>query len=289
MTNSADEKVLDIIYIMGSGRSGSTLLSSMLGSQRDIVCAGEVYNYMNFFESAEARSRKCSCGEALLQCDYWQQIRDRLKQQKGTELLDLKDTDRHTFDENNHALLSAIRDVSGKPVIVDSSKRHYRLKLLLKSGLFRVTIVHLIRDARAYAYSSLVTARKNGESDTAYYKKILQWQKKNIGIKAIYGRHPRYVQMRYEDLVRNHEAELERVMRLCDLTLDTGRVFDPSVNQSHEFSGNSGFISKGLDEIKLDTRYLESLSARQWLVSSTLVAPCLTLFGYPVFSRGVPA
>lgn len=290
MTSDPDRELepIDIIYIMGSGRSGSTLLSSMLGSQLNIISAGEVYNYKNLFESAVSDKRICSCGEKLDECNYWRKVRQNVVNNTGHELVDLKDTRPEIFKENNFSVFSAIKEISGKSIIVDSSKRHYRLKLLLKSKLFRVVIVHLIRDARAYSYSSLLTARKNGKSDMVFYKKLMEWQKKNLGIKAIYGRKPGYIQMRYEDLVSDHASQLSRVTEAFNLPLDGARLFDPEMNESHVFSGNSRFISKGLDEIKLDTRYLVKLSSSQWLVATALVAPALFMFNYPVFKRSAP-
>lgn len=283
-----NKKPIDIIYIMGSGRSGSTLLSNMLGTQSEIVCAGEVYNFKNFFESAVSNNRLCSCGEKLEECDYWQSVRGKIEADGGNALVDLKDTNLSAFKENNYSLFSAMRDTSNKKIIVDSSKRHYRLKLLLKSKLFRVVIVHLVRDARAYSYSSLLTGREKGKSDMEYYKKLLEWQKKNLGIKAIYGRNPGYIMVRYEDLVINYTKELSRVMALCNQTMDESRLFDSTIKQSHEFSGNRRFISEGLKTVKLDTRYLENLTQNQWLSGSVIVAPALSVFGYPVMKRSAP-
>ncbi len=281
-------KPINVIYVMGSGRSGSTLLSSMLGTQKNIISAGELYNYNNFFESADHLGRLCSCGEKLYECTFWTGVRRHICDKTGAELLDLKNIEPDIFSSNNYDVYNAIKDISKKNIIVDSSKRHYRLKLLLSSGLFRITIIHLIRDARAYSYSSLVTAREKGKSDMAFYMKLLEWQKKNIGIKAIYGSNPGYIQIRYEDLVADHIGQLSKVLRLCSETLDETRLFDPEASDSHEFSGNRRFITKGLDEIKLDTRYLENLSGAQWAVATSLVAPGLAMFGYPVIRRRAP-
>ncbi|PCJ88881.1 MAG: hypothetical protein COA54_01230 [Thiotrichaceae bacterium] len=283
-----NKEPIDIIYIMGSGRSGSTLLSNMLGTQSDIVCSGEVYNYKNFFESAVSNKRLCSCGEKLDECGYWRSVREKIEAESGNALVDLKDTCLPVFKENNYSLFSAIKDVSNKKIIVDSSKRHYRLKLLLKSRLFRIVIVHLVRDARAYSYSNLLTGREKGKSNIEYYKKLLEWQKKNLGIKAIYGHNSGYIMIRYEDLVMNYTKELSRVMALCNQTFDESRLFDSTIRQSHEFSGNRRFISEGLKKVKLDTRYLESLTQNQWLSGSVLVAPTLAMFGYPVIKRSAP-
>ena len=49
------------------------------------------------------------------------------------------------------ALLSCIHQVSGTPVLVDSSKLHHQLYLLCRSDLFSIKVIHPIRDGRAVA------------------------------------------------------------------------------------------------------------------------------------------
>lgn len=274
-----------VIYLIGSGRSGSTLLANRLGSHHDIINAGEVYNFRNLFESAEEFSRFCSCGKPLLECEYWASVRAELYVKSGRDLVDLKNCDPRIFGINNYNLLAAIRATSGRSVILDSSKRHYRLRLLLGSPLFEVSVVHLVRDGRAQAYSSLVTAIEQGQSAIAYYKKLHDWQKKNLAVDLIYRRTPRFVRIRYEDFVSDPLRILEQICNITHLDFEISLNEAPKESFEHEFSGNRRVIGKPREAIRLDTRYLEELTGLQWVTGSAVASAALIRFGYSLARR----
>ena len=62
-----------LIYLTGSGRSGSTLLDMMLDGHSCISALGEVHRlYLNAHKSNLAH--KCTCGESLNECPRWQAV-----------------------------------------------------------------------------------------------------------------------------------------------------------------------------------------------------------------------
>jgi hypothetical protein len=274
---------IDVIYIIGSGRSGSTVLGSVLGAYPDIVNTGEIYNFKHFFDSAAERNRKCSCGEELQECGFWKRVKDYIYEKTGKDLVEPKDTDPGNFGRNNYVLFSAIQAVSGRRIILDSSKRHYRLNLLLKSPHFRVTILHLVRDARAYAYSSMLTEMKKGASSRVFFRKLWEWQHKNIAMKFLYGRNPRYYFCRYEDFVCDPKAVIGKFLSTVGL-LNRADLSAVAIYRSeeHQFSGNNGVFNQDELHVRKDTRYLEKVSGAQWMVGTILVVFALILFGYPL-------
>jgi len=58
-----------LLYIAGSGRSGSTLLDLLLGNHPLISGFGEVHRL-----SLEPESRKCSCNRTIQDCEYWSRV-----------------------------------------------------------------------------------------------------------------------------------------------------------------------------------------------------------------------
>lgn len=60
----------NVIYVVGAGRSGSTLLEALLGTDGKFFAAGELSNFTNAFNS----SYYCSCGLKLNNCDIWKNI-----------------------------------------------------------------------------------------------------------------------------------------------------------------------------------------------------------------------
>lgn len=71
-----------IIYIAGSGHSGSTLLDLLLGSHSKIVSLGELGQLSRFFRDNEP----CTCGASIRQCDFWISVRQHLLSKSQLDL-----------------------------------------------------------------------------------------------------------------------------------------------------------------------------------------------------------
>ena len=68
MNGSSDVKVL---YIAGWGRSGSTILTNLLGQVPGFFSGGEL-RYL--WERNLAGGHECGCGEAFLDCKIWSRV-----------------------------------------------------------------------------------------------------------------------------------------------------------------------------------------------------------------------
>lgn len=176
---------IDLIYVASIGRSGSTLLESILGAHSQMETCGEVHLWPH--EIMLGGVRPCGSGEYVDRCPFWSEMRrrvDPLRQpdpnihffreqhnagrtlrwerlrELGTGAL-RPDVARQVevYGRNNHALFSAFLDVVEERTgqrprwVVDASKDPYRLLWLLRSGLFHIKVFHLVKDPRAFAYS----------------------------------------------------------------------------------------------------------------------------------------
>jgi hypothetical protein len=63
---------MQIIYIMGSGHSGSTLLDIILGNHPDVVSVGEL-TYL--VRDAWIDNKRCACGTTGNECPFWSAVR----------------------------------------------------------------------------------------------------------------------------------------------------------------------------------------------------------------------
>jgi hypothetical protein len=175
-----------LVYILAASHSGSTLLAMLLGAHPDAVTVGELKA-----TSLGAVGRyRCSCGELIQQCAFWQQVRERMAQRgldydvtrARTNILELESRyaarllrplhrgavveafrdvalslsptwRRHLTETQarNLALIQSIGELSGAQVIVDSSKLGLRLKYLLRLPSLDVKVIRLIRDGRGVA------------------------------------------------------------------------------------------------------------------------------------------
>ncbi|WP_152968815.1 hypothetical protein [Ardenticatena maritima] len=63
------QKTIKVLYIAGSGRSGSTILGQLLGEIDGFVNLGEVRYLFN--ERMQKRNLPCSCGATPEMCEFW--------------------------------------------------------------------------------------------------------------------------------------------------------------------------------------------------------------------------
>ncbi len=75
------EQRVKVLYILGAGRSGSTLLSNILGQLDGFQSVGELF-YL--WENGLLKGGLCGCGEPVLQCPFWSEV---LSQSLGSSLI----------------------------------------------------------------------------------------------------------------------------------------------------------------------------------------------------------
>lgn len=177
---------VNLIYIASIGRSGSTLLESMLGAHSQISTMGELHIWPH--EIRQNGVRPCSCGAYVQNCPFWSEVRrrvDPLEQESprldffrekhnagrtlrakrlkefrsGHTVSPRNRASIDTYGRNNLQIFEAFMDVSEEMMgarpkwIVDASKDPYRLLWLYRSGLFNIKVVHLVKNPRAFIYS----------------------------------------------------------------------------------------------------------------------------------------
>jgi hypothetical protein len=168
------EKV-KIVYVAGSGRSGSTVLGQVLGAIPNWTFCGELRQGFSILTA----NNLCGCGTPAQECDFWRAVIehafggfDRDVLERASALTERVSLHRHSLvhlsplktssfmrDTAEYAEIVArvyqgIRSVTGSDVIVDSSKIPSYYFVLKESGYLETKIVHILRDSRAVAYSN---------------------------------------------------------------------------------------------------------------------------------------
>jgi len=287
---------IPVIYILGSGHSGSTLLDLIIGSHSEIESAGEISNFIYYFDPLSKRKDKaCTCGLPVDKCHYWGEVGNIIDLKA---LGDINVSDHCSFEKKNYELIRAILKVSGKSLFCESSKSISRLENYLNSQRFSVTIVHLVRDPRAVAYSHVSKRKRLIESQGGQgYKKWLKENNKKdeqylffptlkgwrfINEESIkrFSQKPEYLLVRYEDLAAYPRREVRRILNAIDLDVEDAQ-FEFSANEHHNIGGNRMRMS-GSHEIKKDIRYINELSPTEWWMGTIYMFRMLQRFGYPV-------
>jgi hypothetical protein len=300
-----------VLYVVGLGRSGSTILSNSLGQIGGYFSAGE----LNFiWRHNVLENRLCGCGRPFRECPVWTRVMNgafggmngvdphemmRL-QALGTRtrhipLMLTARGDRVLKERleklliNYGRLYEAIGSVTESQVIVDSSKEpaHGYAMNLVPGVDFRV--VHLIRDPRAAAYSWL---KKKPQPDTDAREHMVRfspakssalWDSWNASAEALWRRTPEtYLRLRYEDFVADPRKSLERIVSLVGVTAELPLAGEREVKLgiSHTVSGNPNRFETGAVELRPDREWVDRMEPRHRALVTALTFPLLKRYGY---------
>lgn len=262
---------IKIIAIVGTDRSGSTLLDKIISSNKGMFSVGEVHRYPYYL----SENHECTCGRPFHDCEFWKSV---LKQLKGNAfrpeltailgwrrrtgiLLGIlacgKEYTRKKFREYaiaNATLLDAVRRESGANYIVDSSKDMTRIYLLHVSGLFDIYPIYITREVQDYALSLRTPQMKlDPHRETGPQKALLRWTFRNAEtsflLKACF---PKFVQISYGRFVNSPLKAIHGISKELGVRFD----FDPDLVQKTEyhFLGGNFMKFEKFSGIKPDTR-----------------------------------
>lgn len=139
----------NILYIMGTGRSGSTILEILLGCNPGIQQAGEI---THIFKDGVVRGRNCACGASARECPVWGPVLKQVEERLGRA-------------EDLQQLHEAIDSHRGFPKTLAgwhaaaTMTRYVCCSELLFTGLSYSASVHTVIDSSKYAGRALSLAR----------------------------------------------------------------------------------------------------------------------------------
>jgi len=305
--------MIDVLYIAGAGRSGSTLLERLLGQLPDCVAVGEL---RHLWREDPTRAR-CGCGQLLPDCEFWRAVLEQagvaisaaaFRDMRAAQL----EVDRIRFvpqilaprlagreygrrrvvyEATLRRLYEAVREVGGGRVIVDSSKDISTLYLLARMPDIRLRVLHLVRDSRAVAYSwtkELVRPHVVGQiSYMERYSPVrsaLDWTYRNVLSGRASGQTAYFMRLRYEDLIADPPAALRRVADFASLAAaDPGFVAPAEIDltrATHTVAGNPMKFGESRLRLRLDAAWQEALPRRDRALVTTLTWPLLWRYGY---------
>ena len=257
-------------YIMGAGRSGSTVLERLLASASGSVAVGEVATLWR----RPLDQLTCSCGAPAPECGFWRKARAHagLTDTALAELAALEhETIRHRrmisdavsgrawalsrevqhFLGMQANLFAAIAEISGATRIIDSSKAAPRAWAL--SDLMGVTILHLRRNPADVAASW--RREKHDPSLGAPMRRpsfaamARDWLTTELSARRLARTRP-VIRIDYEALIADPAATIAPLGPLADgVKLQNGRMFTPDPDY-HSLNGNPDRFRRGAITLK---------------------------------------
>jgi len=275
---------INVIYIVSSSHSGSTLLDLMLGSHSAIHSGGEFFRLPQTLNIDQAILPRCSCGEKVIHCAFWKEVTEEAKINFNT-IFSSSD-----FFSLYYQIIPAILKVSGKTHFVDSSKHIHLLKKYLSTNDYHVSIIHLIRDPRAVAFSfkrkrMKLLAKKDNISQVKvlnYYQGLRRILRGNLRYIIELSHQDLFHTIKYEDLVTASQQTLANFLKRIDLP------FEDTMLNYHDYThhiveGNHMRLQK--KPIYVDRDYLTQLSPFEWAFGTFRTLPLIIKYNYPL-SRG---
>ncbi len=307
-----------VLYIMGWGRSGSTILDNLLGQLDGFFSMGELHY---FWERSVLGGRSCGCGRPVGECEVWSKVLAAKVSSDAAQVVRWQSDAvriRHTwrllhspraggsplaldaYAGVTEHLYGAARAATGARILVDSSKRPSDAALLELLPDVEPFYVHLVRDPRAVAYS---WKRKKAQRDTAAPAQMLthgtldnavNWMVWNLAANAVRRKAGpgRSMLLRYEDFVSQPREVVAAISAMVgEATADLPFSDDGTIvlGTNHTVSGNPSRFTTGSVRIRPDQEWIAAQRSGDRLMTTALTVPLLHRYRYPLVPRAASA
>lgn len=302
-----------VIYIAGSGRSGSTLMERVLGEMPGYVNVGEL---IDLFRRTAALNERCGCGLDFAQCPFWtavgaracgdwrpesiaevQRLQARVARQRRLPRLVATSVagrafraDVASYAEHYARLYSAIASAAGSACVVDASKWPVQALALRRGGL-DIRVIHLVRDARGVAYSlgkHIVRPHATGEVDVMAHSgaagAAVRWLTCQAEAEVLRWCGLPVARVRYEDFVRSPSDVVAAALARLGLPpaasgLAHVKGAELDLSPSHGLSGNPTRFRAGKITLRADEAWRTAMPRRDRAMVTAISLPLMVRYG----------
>lgn len=220
-------KKVNLIYLLGAGRSGTTALATLLGNHKEVTTLGEMHQFYDHIRDGKT----CSCGKQLDACSFWSSVLQRLPEamlnnpqsfQNISDCLEYhssipkhllglqKRKELEEYNASQTKILKEAQQNSNSRYVLDSAKYIGRFLSLRKNKDIELKGIYMVRDVRGVieSFKKQVQTSRSPLSTIFYYSSV------NTVAQWVYWRNRSSVlKIKYEDLIRK---EAKTVHLLCE-------------------------------------------------------------------------
>jgi hypothetical protein len=315
--SAPDQGPVTVLFVAGMGRSGSTILSRLLGQVPGVCSVGEL---CYLWDQGLVNDRMCGCGEQFSACPFWTEVgrhafggwdqvdaHEAYALRRSTERIryvpalatgvggaDFKARLR-AYTALTSRVYDGIRAASGCQVVVDSSKYPSSAYVALRTPDIDLRLLHLVRTSQGVAFSwAKVVARpdRDGKPLARFSpsRTAMDWNVYNTLIE-IAGRYKvPHARLRYEDFVAHPESALRDVLALAGLPDDVPLDFvdgqQVELRPTHSVAGNPMRFRHGAERLVRDDAWRADMPEQSRRLVTALTWPGLARYGYTHGDRG---
>lgn len=307
MSKPSSDEPIKVLYIAGWGRSGSTILARILGEIEGFFHGGEL---RTIWVDGLKPHAICGCGARVRECPFWESVFEvafggidkieapamtllrRSSEPRTQEIflarflpnfqsqlkIRLRD-----YQQVLEGLYRGIQTVTGSRVIVDDSNHPGYAYTLAMMPKIELTIVHLIRDPRATAYS-WTQRQKKGLGTYTIRDNSLGWLLRNSVTELLPTTTAvKYLRLFYEDFATQPKTAVQKILNLlseqpsCLPFLTENEV---ELGISHSIFGNPNRTKTGKIKIALDREWKNKLNPSTKATVAALTFPLFVKYGY---------
>ncbi|MGH8503822.1 MAG: sulfotransferase family protein [Gammaproteobacteria bacterium] len=229
---------IKVVFIMGPGHCGSTLLDLLLGSHSQSFSLGELSRLGSLIDAPRSEYRKI-CGVCVRECDFW-------NKRAAVPVLEVYFSQKNRLrsalgrlSQNIYNPYKLIARWSGRSVLIDSSKNPAWIKRrTVPAHTWRGIQPHLVymcRDGRA-----VVNSYYRKYPDRGMVNLIENWKRQTASMNAFYDRFPHAkTKVHYEELATQPEQVVRSLCRNLGMDYETSmlRYWE---HEHHHVMGNGG-------------------------------------------------
>lgn len=314
---SADTPRLKVLSMVGAGRSGTTILASILGEVDGVLGAGEL---RWLWERGVLAGRPCGCGSSPVDCPVWGPVIERAVQRLGGR--DAQETAQRIVaaqrevgrrknlprvlastgggpsdwpalrlvQEATGATCEALMHTTGMRTLVDTSKRPIDAAIVASVPGIDHYVLHVVRDPRAVAHSwsrvktfttagTTRTMGRLGARSTAR-----RWVTNALAAEALRRRTPRarWHHLRYEDFAVEPRPSVEAILEFLQHAGPPPFLDDETVGlgPNHIVSGNPNRFTTGRVTIRSDEAWRLEMPKPKQRGVALAAFPLMVRYGY---------
>ena len=263
---------MKIIYIAGDGRSGSTLLDSILSNIDGSLSVGECHRFWIRFYEGETR---CACGEIITECELWNKVDHQMRQRfveydpeifkkRVVEIQLFKNFKKipklissemwQPFCVQVKAFYEIIASHSEKNIVIDSSKSISWAYFLEQLDFANLYIIHLERKLPSVANSwrkQMLLPEYTSKEVYMPVKSVALSTKSWLKVKVMAKRLKKadhYLFVSYEMFCKQPDVWLQKIKYFINEDFDVAKM---QMQKTHAIGGNP-MRAKNNNTIKIE-------------------------------------